>query len=148
VKPSPSEENHRLLFSDVTSAYGINHKHIENKFDDFKREVLLPYKMSTLGPALSVGDINNDGLDDFFIGGARGKEGAVYTQHSDGYFTKTKQADITSDKGQEDTDAQFFDADRDGDLDLYVVSGGNESPAGDDYFQDRLYFNKGKGHYI
>ena len=148
VISSPSEDNRRLLFSDVTSAFGLNHKHIENKFDDFEREVLLPHKMSTLGPALAVGDINNDGMDDFFIGGAMGFEGSVYIQHSGGFFTKTGQKDISSDKWHEDTDAQFFDADGDGDLDLYVVSGGNEFPPGDDYYQDRLYFNNGKGHFI
>ncbi|MCK4750807.1 MAG: VCBS repeat-containing protein, partial [Bacteroidales bacterium] len=104
--------------------------------------------MSTFGPALSVGDINNDGLEDFFIGGAKGFGGAVYTQHSDGSFNKTPQKDIFLDRGHEDTDAQFFDADRDGDLDLYVISGGNELPAGDDYYQDRLYFNNGEGRFL
>ncbi len=147
VSPSPAEENRQMLFSDGTSAYGLNHKHIENEFNDFKREVLLPHKMSTLGPALSVGDINQDGLDDFFIGGAMGFEGAVYTQQPGGFFTKTQQKAFSSDKWHEDTDALFFDADRDDDLDLYVVSGGNEFPAGDEYYQDRLYFNDGEGHF-
>lgn len=145
--PSPSEEKRHMLFSDVTAAYGLNHKHIENEFDDFMREVSLPHKMSTFGPALSVGDINDDGLDDFYVGGAMGFEGAVYIQHSKGSFTPTYQKDIFSDRGQEDTDAQFFDADGDGDLDLYVVSGGNELPAGNDYYQDRLYFNNGRGYF-
>jgi hypothetical protein len=146
--PSQSEEKRHLLFSDVTAAYGLNHKHIENEFDDYEREILLPHKMSTFGPALSVGDINNDGLEDFFIGGAKGFGGAVYTQHSDGSFNKTPQKDIFLDRGHEDMDAQFFDADRDGDLDLYVISGGNELPAGDDYYQDRLYFNNGEGRFL
>ncbi len=141
------DANKQIPFADVTIAYRLNHKHIENEYDDFKREVLLPHKMSTFGPALCVGDINKDGLDDFFIGGAMGYEGAVYTQHPDGSFTKTQQQDIFSDKRQEDVDAQFFDADDDGDQDLYVVSGGNELPAGDDYYQDRLYYNNGKGNF-
>ncbi len=146
VAPDESDEKQPLLFSDATSVYRLKHGHMENEYNDFKREVLLPHKMSTFGPALAVGDINNDGLDDFFIGGAMGHEGAVYIQKANKSFTKINQKGIASDKFHEDMDALFFDADGDGDLDLYVVSGGNELPIGDAYYQDRLYLNNGKGN--
>lgn len=145
VNPSKQVERKELLFSDQTHNYGLAHKHIENDYDDFKKEVLLPHKMSTFGPALAVGDINKDGLDDFFIGGSMGSEGAIYLQNANNSFSKTKQNSIVTDKTHEDMDAEFFDADQDGDLDLYVVSGGNERPVGDENYQDRLYINNGKG---
>ena len=146
VEPVPlSGEKPPLLFADVTAAFGLEHQHKENPFDDHQRELLLPHKMSTFGPALATGDINEDGLDDFYVGGAMGFEGAVYAQDPDGSFVKTLQPDLLSDRAHEDTDALFFDADQDGDLDLYVVSGGNELPAGNDHYQDRLYLNNGDG---
>jgi enediyne biosynthesis protein E4 len=126
---------------------GIDFKHAENTFNDFAREILLPHKQSALGPLLSVGDINGDGLDDFFIAGAKGQASATYVQTTDGKFVKTNQQLWTQDAAHEDIGSLFFDADGDGDLDLYVVSGGNEFTQNDPLLQDRLYFNDGKGNF-
>ncbi len=119
--------------------------HKENEFDDFKKEILLPHRYSQNGPALAVGDINNDGLDDFFIGGAKGQTAALFVQKQDGSFSEANKNIFKIHKNQEDVAAEFFDADNDGNLDLYVVSGGNEINEADDYYQDRLYRNKGNG---
>jgi len=147
VAPLPSDAKKSFLFTDITKPYGISHKHIENAFDDYKKEVLLPHKMSTFGPALAVGDVNKDSLDDFFVGGAMGYEGALYFQNSNASFTRTKQQALIVDKDFEDIDAMFFDSDGDGDMDLYVVSGGNEHPVNSPFYQDRLYLNNGKGKF-
>jgi len=147
VRPPSVKEGNPLLFFDVTNAYELDHKHIENRYDDYKREVLLPHKMSAFGPALAVSDINKDGLDDFYIGGALGYVGAIYIQNSNASFTKIKQQALIADKDFEDIDAVFFDSDGDGDPDLYVVSGGNEHPANSPFYQDRLYLNNGKGKF-
>ncbi len=144
---SKPEEGKQLLFSDITNTYELDHKHMENEYNDYKREVLLPYKMSTFGPALAVSDVNKDGLDDFYIGGAMGYEGAIYIQNSNASFAKIKQQALIADKDFEDIDAVFFDSDGDGDLDLYVVSGGNERPANSPFYQDRLYLNDGRGRF-
>ncbi|MFD2101480.1 VCBS repeat-containing protein [Flagellimonas iocasae] len=137
-----------LLFTNVTANYNVNYKHQENDYDDFSKEILLPHKMSTFGPALAVGDVDGDGLEDFYVGGAKDFEGAIYLQGSNNTFTKKYNRSIVSDKFHEDTDALFFDADMDGDLDLFVVSGGNEMPEGDTYYHDRLYLNQGKGNFV
>ena len=124
----------------------LNHKHEENKFDDFKRESLLPHKMSDLGPAMAVGDVNKDGLEDFYIGGAKGFSGKLYFQTNDGFKASGDQP-WSEDINCEDVKAAFFDADNDGDLDLYVVSGSNEYEEGSLYLQDRLYLNDGSGNF-
>lgn len=119
-------------------------KHEENVYDDFQNQVLLPHKMSTLGPAIVVGDLNGDGLDDYFIGGASGHEGRVYLQTNSGFFEKSSLV-FEKDKLCEDMGAIIFDADEDGDNDLYVVSGGYEFTSKSPALQDRLYINDGKG---
>lgn len=135
------------LFSDITSLVGIDFKHQENIYDDFKVESLIPHKMSQLGPGLAVADVNNDGLDDFYIGGAKGQSGFLYLQTPNETFIKTITNAFEYDKNHEDTGAHFFDADNDGDQDLYVVSGGNEEPPNSQYYKDRLYINIGNGQF-
>ena len=135
------------IFNDVTNIVKANYKHLENKFDDFERESLLPHKFSENGPSLAVGDVNNDDLDDFYVGGAKGKMGELFLQQQNGSFISVQQALWAKDKNHEDISSVFFDADGDGDLDLYVVSGGNEEMEQDEYYRDRLYENLGNGQF-
>ncbi len=134
------------LFRDITEAMKLIHKHEENEFNDFARESLMPYKMSNLGPALAVGDVNNDGLEDFYIGGANGYPGKLYFQLNRSFQILGNQP-WSVDKNSEDVNASFFDADNDGDLDLYVVSGSNEYEETDHDLQDRLYLNTGSNNF-
>ena len=118
--------------------------HRENPFDDFKNGALLPHRQSTLGPALAVGDLNADGLEDFYIGGAHEQAGAFYIQQANGYFQYQWSEVIAKDAQFEDLGALIFDADRDGDNDLYVTSGSDDNAVSS---QDRLYLNDGKGNF-
>lgn len=136
------------LFQNVTEKTGLVIKHSENVFEDFDKQLMLPHKLSDRGPALATGDINGDGTDDIFMGGAAGNEGRLFTQNTDGSFSVHSFPDLKVDKKSEDVDALFFDADQDGDQDLYVISGGNEYRAGSAEYQDRLYINDGKGNLL
>ena len=122
------------------------HKHVENIYDDFKDQVLLPHRTSSFGPGISVGDLNGDGLDDFVVGGAQNNQTGVYFQREKG-FEKQDIKDIAYDSHFEDLGSLIFDADGDGDNDLYMVTGGSEVPAGSEFLQDRLYVNDGKGNF-
>jgi len=125
----------------------IAFEHRENSFVAFNVERLIPHMLSTQGPALAVGDINGDALDDFFIGGAAGQPGAVFVQDAKGNFRLTSQPAIASDMAAEDIGASFFDANGNGVLDLIVVSGGQEFNSTDKHLAPRLYENDGKGNF-
>ena len=117
--------------------------HKENPYDDFKEEILLPHKNSTLGPALAVGDLNNDSKEDYIIGGAIGQPASLYIQQKNGSFRSVEVPAFEKDKFYEDLGIQIFDADNDGDMDLYFASGGNEFNEGSQGYEDRFYENTG-----
>jgi hypothetical protein len=130
---------------DITAGTGLNYHHEENIFGEFDREPLIPHMNSTEGPALAVTDINKDGLEDVFFGGARDKAGAVFMQTKEGRFIKSLQPALLADSATEDVDANWVDMNQDGIPDLIVASGGNEFFGPDPHLQPRLYLNDGKG---
>lgn len=140
------EESDAEYFTDVTSGFGVDFAHRENEYVDYESQPLIPHKLSTEGPAFAVGDVNGDGLDDFFAGGAHHQSGKLFIQQQGGM--RSSERPFNEDSGSEDVGAAFLDVDGDGDLDLYVVSGGGEYPAGDEVLQDRLYVNDGDGTFL
>jgi hypothetical protein len=139
------------LFKDITAGSGVHFQHKENSFVDFESFPLIPWKETDLGPALAKGDVNGDGQDDFFVGNAYGSPAALYIQGNDGHFSASSEKIWEADKAFEEHGAVFFDADGDGDLDLFVVSGGAECvPDGrKQAFQGRVYINTdGKGNFV
>lgn len=135
------------LFEDVTHNLGIDYRHLENDFVDFDRDKLLYHMVSSEGPKMAIADVNNDGLPDFFIGGAKEAPGALYEMEASGTFVRSDNEIFEKDKDSEDTDALFFDADNDGDQDLLVASGGYEFSGSSFALADRLYNNDGKGNF-
>ena len=139
-----SSEN-KIWFTKTSNT--LNFTHTENKFNDFNKEILLPYKQSTLGPYITKGDANGDGKDDIYIGGAFGQAGQLFIQNNNGSFSKTKNPVFETDANYEDMEALFIDIDNDGDNDLYVVSGGSEFNERSENLKDRIYLNDGKGKF-
>ncbi len=134
-------------FQDVTDLVGVDYRHQENDFSDFNRDPLLFHMLSAEGPKLAIADVNGDGRDDFFVGGAKDQPGALFVQQSSGQFKSANQEVFAKDQISEDTDALFLDADGDGDQDLYVASGGSEFPSSSSALLDRLYRNDGQGNF-
>ncbi|RNC88263.1 MAG: RNA-binding protein [Winogradskyella sp.] len=142
-----AETEKNLYFEDKTDVLGKGFSHTENEFIDFKREPLLHHKYSEEGPAVTIADVNGDGLDDVYLGGAKDFPGKLFLQNTSGSFDYKYLQSFEIDKTHEDTDAEFFDANKDGNIDLYVVSGGNENRANAQTYLDRLYLGDGKGNF-
>jgi enediyne biosynthesis protein E4 len=131
--------------TDFTTQSGINYLHQEDNFVDFKIQPLLQQQHSRLGPGLAVGDVNGDKLEDFYVGAALGGKGVIYIQQKNNTFKPQFMPEINT---ADDMGALFFDADRDGDVDLYIVSGGtNFQKEGESNYLHRLFLNDGKGNF-
>ncbi|TAK45116.1 MAG: hypothetical protein EPO28_04045 [Saprospiraceae bacterium] len=143
--PSKQVKKTPLLFADITAISGIDYAHRETIFDDYAIQALLPHKMSQLGPLVSTGDVNQDGLEDFFVGGGNGYPGALYYQNQNGGFTKSEFPTFVNEANCEDMGSAIFDVNNDGYADMYVASGGSEFAEGSELYQDRLYINVGGG---
>ena len=132
------------LFS-PTQIPGLEFRHKEDTYVDFYREGLIPHSLSAEGPPLAVGDVNGDGLQDLFVGGAKGQASMLFIQHKNGSFSPLNIPLLINERFADDVDATFFDVDRDGDSDLYIVRGGNEMAIGNPLLTDLLLLNDGKG---
>ena len=144
IDDNTKENNMVANAIDIFSSNPFEHK--ENEFNEYAEQILLPHMFSKNGPFMSVADINGDGIEDFFIGGAAGQAGQVYIQKN-GKMTPLTSPIFLQDKEFEDMNSAFVDVDGDEDLDLIVVSGGSKFPEGHDLYRDRIYYNNGKGNF-
>lgn len=144
----PNYQNYlKPIFNSERSAKGLEYYYKKSGFDDFDRNPLLFHMQSAEGTKITMGDVNTDHKEDVFIGGGKGEPGRLFVQNANGRFYIKPQVSFENDKSSMDSDSCFFDADNDGDLDLYVCSGGNELPSTSSSLKDRLYINNGNGVY-
>ncbi|MEM6800570.1 MAG: VCBS repeat-containing protein, partial [Bacteroidota bacterium] len=141
---APKRAELEPLFSHIDT---LPFRHIENEFIDFDRDPLIYHMISAEGPALAKADIDGDGWEDVYLGGAAGQAGSILLNGPEGALRLLEQIALIRDRASEDVDATFFDADGDQDMDLYVVSGGNEFKGMQPQLFDRLYLNDGKGNF-
>ena len=141
-----TKPNNTTRFEDITKETKLHFTHVENDFRELNREQLLPHFNSTFGPAVTVADVNKDGLEDAFIGGARYNQSALFIQQKNGSFVKSTQL-FKEDENFEDVDAQFADLNNDGNVDLVIASGGNEFYGNDKHLNTRIFINDGKGNF-
>lgn len=135
----------KSLLTNQTLPFSFEHK--EDDFNDFDREYLMPRNYNNEGPALAIADVNNDGLDDIYFGGAKDQSGELWIQQTDGQFVSNPSPVFKQLARAEDIVAEFFDANGDGNQDIYISSGGNEFEEGQLFSYDRLYLNDGKGNF-
>jgi hypothetical protein len=148
IKATTTTPTHvKQIVADITDQTKLPFVHHENDYVDFDRERLMPKMLSTEGPLMAVADVNGDGLDDIFIGGAKDQASAILIQQSDGSFVKSNEKLLAQDSVSEDIGAVFFDANSDGHPDLYVATGGSEYSEAAPALEDRLYLNDGKGNF-
>jgi ASPIC and UnbV./FG-GAP repeat. len=147
VRLTDTPKSGKPFFENISKEKRIDFVHKESDFNDFEQQPLLYQMMSTEGPHMCKGDVNGDGLEDIYICGAKGQPGALMIQHKDGTFESVQKSLFEEDKISEEIDCAMFDADGDGDMDLYVACGGNEFPESSSALSDRLYINDGKGNF-
>lgn len=136
-----------ISFKNISEAINLNHQHIENNFVEFNREKLIPHMVSREGPAVAVGDVNGDGLEDVFFGSSKRERSMLYFQKKNGQFKLGDTEVFAQDSLWEDVDAAFVDFENDGDLDLVIASGGNEFRGENKPMKQRTYLNDGEGNF-
>ncbi len=154
LKPQDFNSGATIAHSQVKTIFkpsalsGFDYTHTENDFNDLKKETLLPHQLNAFGPYAAVGDLDGNTLDDIIIGGSAGTAAVLYFQQTDGSMKRSEQTAFMEDAAKEDAGITLFDADADKDLDILIVSGGNENFPDSSYYQSRLYLNDSKGNFF